>query len=195
MKRKIILHGYLRRRFGRSFDLNVSTPAEAVHALSVQLKGFPAALRRGEFRVIRGRLALAEGQMFDPFGLDTELNIVPVACGCSGKGVGKIILGVALLGIGWAVAGMSGAALFGVKSATFTAMGIGSVLCGLGQMLSPTPTIESNEGAATKQSYLFSGVTNVTEEGNIIPVAYGTVWCGSLVLSAGLDVLQVGDNG
>lgn len=66
-------------------------------------------------------------------------------------------------------------------------LGAGMLFTGLGQMLSPTPTVDpSHESAATKQSYTFGGAVNLTEEGNIVPVVYGLMWIGSVVISASM---------
>ena len=192
----VILHGRLRREFGESFELDIETPSEAVRALGVQLKGFTATLRRGEYHVLRGRKSIGIAETEMTMGDCSELHIVPVTAGSKRSGVLKIILGVALLGVGFAVAGgfgamNMGAAFMGIKAGTYMALGAGMLFNGLGQMLSPTPEVETNEGAETAQSYMFSGATNVTQEGNIIPVVYGIFWCGSLVLSAGNDVEEV----
>lgn len=191
----VILHGRL-RRFGESFELEVQTPSEAVRALSVQFKGFAAMLRRGEYHVLRGRKSIGIAETDMTMGDCAELHIVPVTAGSKRSGVLKIVLGVALLGVGFAVAGgfgamNLGATFMGIKAGTYMALGAGMLFNGLGQMLSPTPEVETNEGAETAQSYMFSGATNVTQEGNIIPVVYGIFWCGSLVLSAGNDVEEV----
>ena len=180
----VILHGRL-RRFGESFELDVQTPSEAVRALSVQLKGFASMLRRGEYHVLRDRRSIGIAETDMTMGDCAELHIVPVTAGSKRSGVLKIILGVALLGVGFMAAGGFGA------MNTYMALGAGMLFNGLGQMLSPTPEVETNEGAETAQSYMFSGATNVTQEGNIIPVVYGIFWCGSLVLSAGNDVEEV----
>jgi predicted phage tail protein len=45
MLRKIVLHGRLGKRFGRSFMLDVASPAEALRALVLQLRGFRMRLR------------------------------------------------------------------------------------------------------------------------------------------------------
>lgn len=193
----VILHGRL-RRFGESFELDVQTPSEAVRALSVQLKGFASMLRRGEYHVLRDRRSIGIAEADMTMGDCAELHIVPVTAGSKRSGVLKIILGVALIGVGFAVAGgfgggalNFGTAFAGVKAGTYMALGAGMLFNGLGQMLSPTPEVETNEGAETAQSYMFSGATNVTQEGNIIPVVYGIFWSGSLVLSAGNDVEEV----
>ena len=188
MFRRVILHGSLRRKFGKHYLLDVDTPGEVIRALGVQLPGFLTAIRRGEFRVLRGSYALDEGELMMNLGGETDFHIVPVACGSKRNGLLKVILGVALIGVGFAVAGGAAASAatiaFGKNLVMF---GAGMLLNGLGQMLSPTPTIDSShEGAATKQSYTFGGAVNLTEEGNIVPVVYGTMWSGSVVISAGM---------
>lgn len=192
----VILHGRLRREFGESFELDIETPSEAVRALGVQLKGFTGALRRGEYHVLRGRKSIGIAETEMTMGDCSELHIVPATAGSKRSGVLKIILGVALLGVGFMAAGgfgamNMGATFMGIKAGTYMALGAGMLFNGLGQALSPTPEVETNEGAETAQSYMFSGATNVTQEGNIIPVVYGIFWCGSLVVSAGNDVEEV----
>ena len=96
------------------------------------------------------------------------------------------MLGVALIGIGWAAGAFTAAASAFAKQLVI--MGAGMALTGISQMISPAPTLDTgtSEGAATKQSYIFSGGANIAEEGNIIPLVYGKFWTGSLVLSAGM---------
>ena len=191
MRRRIILHGALRRRFGKMYVLDVDTPGEVIRALGVQLKGFLSFIRHGEFRVLRGDSALDENELTMTLGTEKDFHIVPMAIGSKRNGLLKVILGVALIGVGFAVAG----GMAGLSAATSAAFwgknlimfGAGMLLNGLGQMLSPTPTVDSShEGAATKQSYTFGGAVNLTEEGNIVPVIYGTMWSGSVVISAGM---------
>lgn len=196
------LYGYL-KKYGKEYSLDVDSPREAVRALSCQLPGFMDRVRAGEFRVIRGKKrvqnALTEEGLYMSMGGAAELHIVPVANGSKRNGLLKVILGVALIGISFAVAGAVGGwttgigsgMLAGLTAKTFLMLGAGMLLNGLGQMLSPTPSVDSNESPDSRPSYLFSGNQNISEEGNIIPVAYGAPWCGSLVLSAGMDVEEV----
>ena len=189
MRRRIILHGALRRRFGKMYVLDVDTPGEVIRALGVQLKGFLFFIRHGEFRVLRGNYALDDTELMMHLGGETDFHLVPVACGSKRNGLLKVILGVALIGVGFAVGagGLSLGALGTISQGTIFMMGAGMLFNGLGQMLSPTPTVDpSHESAATKQSYTFGGAVNLTEEGNIVPVIYGTMWSGSVVISAGM---------
>ena len=195
--KQVVLHGYLGDEFGPVFNLDVDTPAEAVRALAVQLKGFAQSVRRGEFRVLRGspkkkHRMLDEEECQARFGTSSELHIVPVPIGSKRNGLLKVILGVVLIGVGFIIGPSVALGFAGMTGQTLFTLGAGMFLNGLGQLLSPTPTVDSNEGADTKQSYLFGGCVNLVEEGNIIPLAYGQCWCGSLVLSAGMDVKEIG---
>ena len=190
MIRRVILHGSLRHKFGKHYRLDVDTPGEVIRALGVQLPGFLTAIRHGEFRVLRGNYALDDTELMMHLGGETDFHLVPVACGSKRNGLLKVILGVALIGVGFAVglgSTISGGLLAGLSGKSFLLLGAGMLFTGLGQMLSPTPTVDpSHESAATKQSYTFGGAVNLTEEGNIVPIIYGTMWSGSVVISAGM---------
>lgn len=192
MLRKIKLYGYLKEKYGDEYLLAVDTPAEAVRALGVQLPGFKELVRKGEFHVLIGDKKIDETELTITAGTIDTIHFVPLAVGSKDDGILKVILGVVLIGVGFAV---GAGAIAGTFAATFSnqliVMGAGMLLNGIGQMLSPTPDSGGNEPVDTKQSYMFGNPQNVTEEGNIIPCAYGTPWCGSLVISAGLDVKEV----
>lgn len=184
--KKIILYGDL-KKFGDSFDLNVSTPREAVHALCMQIPNFKQRIKDGEFQIKRGNTMIDENEL-DYMSDVNEYHLIPVPNGSKRGGLLKIILGVVLIGIGWANMA-AGAALHSI-STNLMVMGAGMVLNGISQMVSTAPSIDSNEAPDKKQSYMFGGAVNITEEGNIIPVVYGKFWCGSLVASAGMEAVD-----
>ena len=123
MLRTVVLHGYLAEEFGNTFHLDAQTPAEIIRALSVQLRGFAQRVRAGEFFVVRGEEKIEETGLIMTLGSCAELHIVPVANGSKNNGVLKVILGVVLIGVGFAVAGaFSGGA-----------MNMGATLLGMSQ--------------------------------------------------------------
>ena len=141
-----------------------------------------------------------------PWSENDVFKIVPVMTG-SGKGFGKILLGAALItaaivfapaaaaGGGFLTAGAAGTTMGAVGIATQIAgsIGISMVLGGISQMISPTPqnSLGQSKEAARLQNYNFSGITNTSQQGMPVPIAYGRVFCGSAVISSGLDVDQV----
>jgi predicted phage tail protein len=71
-------------------------------------------------------------------------------------------------------------------------IGVALVLGGVAQMLSPVPKPPGPAEAPTQlESNSFSGVLNTVRQGVPVPIAYGRVFVGSAVVSAGLDVDQV----
>ena len=64
-------------------------------------------------------------------------------------------------------------------------------LTGVVEMLSPQPDIPNLEQANQLQNFSFSGINNVNQVGTPIPIVMGRAFCGSAIISAGLDVDQV----
>jgi len=76
-------------------------------------------------------------------------------------------------------------------------VGVGAslVLGGVSQLLTPVPTMSSGSTADTskdpRKSYSFSGIQNTSRQGLPVPICYGEVLIGSVVISAGIDIDQV----
>jgi predicted phage tail protein len=68
--------------------------------------------------------------------------------------------------------------------------GASLVLGGIAQLLTPTPKISQDEGDPRK-SFSFSGIQNTNRAGVPVPVVYGETLVGSVVISAGIDIVQV----
>lgn len=185
--REIILHGALGDRFGESFALDVRDPAEAVRALTTQIPGFREAVEAGNWHVIRG--PLEDGESLDEDGLtvslgnQSEIHILPAIEGAGGDGVGKILGGVALIASSF-IPGLSvavGSALFGLG----TSMALG----GVSMLLAPSPAASYNDRESPDQrpSFLFDGPVNTSTQGLPVPVIYGRIKTGSIVVSAGMN--------
>ena len=71
-------------------------------------------------------------------------------------------------------------------------IGVGTslILSGVAQLLTPTPKISQDEGDPRK-SFSFSGIQNTNRAGVPVPVVYGETLVGSVVISAGIDIVQV----
>ncbi|WP_321823564.1 tail assembly protein [Pyramidobacter piscolens] len=195
MMREVILHGALGAEFGEQFRVDVETVQEAVHALTCQIKGLYRAILRGEFQVIADETTyFDELEVILSLGDVEKIHIVPVPAGSKRAGVLKVILGIALIGVGFAVGLgkiVGGGLLAGMSGKTFLMLGAGFFLNGVGQLMSPSPTLESNEKPNDRPSYLFSSPVNIGEEGNCLPVAYGAPYCSTLTVSSGYDTQGV----
>lgn len=214
------VYGALRELLGATrFEFVADTPAQAMRAL---LANFPQleqwlidSERNGvAYRVTLGKEKIYEEDVsgfFMPWSERDVFAITPVLTG-AGRGVGTFILGAVLVGVaifnpfvgfsfakgGFAVMGATAAqtAVIAAGGAGLVAaagtLGIGLMLAGVAQMLSPVPRPPGPGEAPTQlESNSFSGVANTTRQGVPVAIAYGRVVVGSAVISAGLDVDEV----
>lgn len=156
-----------------------------------------------------------------PTGQLETISITPVLQGAGGGGLGQVFAGIGLIAaaivlgpIGLGVLGATGAiaGTAGVASA-IGYVGAAMVLGGTAQLLSPTLTTGSsatsfgaaggraatresfsprnNEPADNRASYIFNGAVNLTAQGNPVPICYGRMRVGSVVVSAGLSTEDI----
>jgi predicted phage tail protein len=215
MFRVIKVYGKLAKHLGqRSFKAAVKTPAEAIRFLLANFPSLRSVISEGDYKVTVGRSELEIGNhpeyLHYPSASFETIRIVPVVAGAGG--VGKILAGVALiaaaivlgpagggfLGLGAGLANAAGgAAATGFVSASVS-MAIGSIgaslaLGGIAQLLTPTPKISQGEDSTNdpRKSYSFSGIQNISRQGVPVPVIYGEVFTGSIVISAGINTEEV----
>ncbi len=188
---RILLSGCLAKAFGREHFrlLETGTTSEALSALQHTVDGFADFIRDSarqglRFAIFRNRENVGE-EGFTMKGT-TEIRIVPVISG-SKSSLLQVVSGIVLIAAGAFITTLSfgGAAPIG---GALIGMGVGMVLGGVAQMLSPTPKTQNQEdqGATeNKPSYLFNGAFNSTQQGLPVPVVYGKMLVGSSIVSVG----------
>jgi predicted phage tail protein len=182
----VILSGFLAKRFGKRFDMDVRSPREAVRALSLQLKGFDRALldHKAGFMVWADKELLTESDLTRCTGTST-IRIVPIISG-SKSPLASIILGAALMYFApWANLMYPELGAFGNAMAVgLSGIGASMVLGGISKLLfhPPTPPTPASNG----QNYLFNGSVNTTAQGNCVSICYGRMKVGSQLISAGI---------
>lgn len=193
----ILLYGFLGREFGRVHHYEVQSPAEAIRAMCVTLKGFRKALSDGgAYRLLVGGAdALSKDRVGHPVSDRESIRIVPVVAG-AGKGIGQILLGVVLIALAYPTGGMSLTAGTAFAAGTTTAatmgyiagsIGIALVLGGAAQLLFTPKAASNKEKPENTPSYAFDGAVNTISQGNAVPLLYGgPLIIGSQVVSAGL---------
>jgi predicted phage tail protein len=195
MLRKIRLYGKLAKFIGhRVLEADVATAAEAVRFLLANWPEVEKHMADQHYRVSVGSYDLVADELHDPAG-QQEIKIVPVMTGAGA--VGRIIAGVALV-IGafftaGATIGLLGlAAPIAVKSVLLFA-GASLILGGVAQLLTPTPKVPTGPDTQNdpRKSYSFSGIQNTSRQGTPVPIVYGETIVGSVVISAGIDTVQV----
>jgi predicted phage tail protein len=86
------------------------------------------------------------------------------------------------------------AATFGLTSMLSIGLLGGSlILGGIAQLLTPTPKVPQGADGQDdpRKSYSFSGIQNTSRAGTPVPIVYGETLVGSVVISAGIDTVQV----
>ena len=196
MLRKVKLYGELADFVGhKELDAVINTTADAIRFLVTNFPKLEAHMNQRYYRVLVDDYEISEKDIHNPTG-KSDINIVPVISGAGG--VGRALLGVALIGVAFATGGSSLALGFGGFSggvgisAAVGNIGIGLTLMGVSQMLFPLPQKPdfSNE-EDPRISFNFSGVQNTSRAGTSHPIAYGEIVTGSVVISAGIDTNQV----
>ena len=201
MLRKIKLYGKLAKFIGhRVLEADVATAAEAVRFLLANWPELEAHMSDQYYRVTVGTYDIDLEELHHPAGA-APISFVPVVAGAGG-GAGKIIAGIGLLALAFFAPIIAGALIQTAAQAAFAiaimpglqaalvGLGIGAVVGGISQLLTPTPTISKDEGDPRK-SFSFSGIQNVSRAGVPVPVVYGETLVGSVVISAGIDIVQV----
>jgi predicted phage tail protein len=195
---KVKLLGELGRKFGRSYEFMALNPKEIISALSNQLDGFKEYLANAHTNGIFFKLVTTT-----PEGIDynecmmscDDLVIAPVITGAGGSGgstLGKILIGVALIGLAF-VPGI-GTAIIANTTATgmitggsiLFSLGAALVLGGIADLLTPTP--KKPKDNETQSSYLFDRAAELTTQGMPIPLLYGEFLTTSpLVVSSAIS--------
>lgn len=176
---RIYLHGRMRKKYGHEFELAVRTPAEAIHALSMQLPGFSEDVRAGTWRVVRGKLKGGRTLHQDHLGVNLggEMHLVAAPAGAGGRSTGKIIIGTLLLitaavltfGVGGIVGGSAAGAGGAGGSGAAAAVGAGTAAevaiatkIGAGAAAASSATIlgfSATQVALFGASMMFSGIS------------------------------------
>ena len=123
-----------------------------------------------------------------------EIKIIPVVHG----EIFFLFAGAAFLGAGAAVGAtlLGSAVLATVVSTTLTVVGASLLSQGITELLTPdaqplTSSGMDSQDPAALASFNFTGLTNVSKQGVPIPIVYGEVMVGSIIVSAGVDTFQI----
>ena len=196
--RTVKLYGELAEFTGRKeIVADIADVAESLRMLVANFAGLDRYMAEKEYVVCVGDTSIGLDELKNPIGKE-EILITPVIAGAGGN-VGKILIGAALIGAAFATGGITAFSL--AKGFTFTGkfafaaqsllyIGAGLVFGGIAGLLTPTPkTPERTEDP--RESFNFSGITNTNAAGVPVPIVLGRTITGSVVVSAGIDTVQV----
>lgn len=175
---KINLYGALAEKYGTPHEFMIRTPREAIRALDANYPGFYGEFIKHDRYIIIADDEPREGDSAVDLTFGRELHLIP-------KIEGQAFVGA------WAVGALLGIA---ATSATATILGgllVTGVLFGLSMLLRPKQPEQKAADDKKDESFAFSGPENVTVQGATVPLIYGRVFAGSVVISAGLSVSDV----
>ena len=190
MLRKIRIYGKLAKFLGqRVFEADVASAAEAVRFLVANFPQIEKHMADQHYRVSVGSYDLTLDELHDPAG-QQGIKIVPVLTGAGA--VGRIIAGVALVAAAILIPGLG----LGLAGAAVTQVGLiggALILGGIAQLLTPTPRTNTGPDSEKdpRKSYSFSGIQQTSRQGVPVPIVYGETIVGSVVISVGIDTVQV----
>ena len=204
MLRKVKLYGELAKFVGhKEFEVKVDTVGKAVSFLVHNFPGMESYMSPKYYQVKVGNYDIDKNEIDYPVGRE-DIHFTPVISG-AGRGMGKVLLGAVLIGIAIAAPGAGFA--FGKSGIGFIAtggahasalmagignLGIALTLMGVSEMLTPLPKpSDFNSEEDPQLSFNFSGVQNTSRAGTPVPIVYGEIITGSVVISAAVDTNQV----
>jgi len=195
MLRRIKIYGRLRKFLGGQsvFEADVANPAEAVSFLVANWPKLEAHMAKQYYKVFVGNYNVGKDELHDPSSVQEEIKIVPIVVGAGDfakSDIGKIIIGVALIAAPYAIPALAGTGVFVTAVAgAMTSIGIGLVLSGVSNLLNG-PQDDGSDDDNPQESYSFSGVQNVSRVVPV-PICYGETMVGSVIVSAGIDTVQI----
>jgi len=196
MLRKLKLYGELAEFIGhKEFEIQVDSLAKAVSFLVNNFPQVEKYMNPQYYQVKVGNYTISKEEIHYPIGQE-DIHIVPVIGG-AGRGAGRILAGAALIGValinpfGTAAIGTFGGTPLLVSQAVGF-VGASLVLSGVSEMLFPLPKPQEFKSEQDPRiSFGFSGTQNTSRAGTPVPIVYGEIITGSVVISGAVDTQQV----
>ena len=201
MLRKVKLYGQLAEFVGhKEFEVKVDNVAQAVSFLIHNFEGLEAYMSPKYYQVKVGNDDIGTDELAYPIG-QQDIHFVPVIAGAGRGGLGKILLGALLItGAVMAGGGFGALKMFGGEGLVFGKglggvlgnmamnLGVGLTIMGVSEMLFPLPEPQKfNSEEDPQLSFSFSGVQNTSRAGTPVPIVYGEIFTGSVVISGAID--------
>ena len=199
MFKKIKVYGTLRKFLGQAeFEVDLNTPKEAISFLVCNFKGIEKHMAEQFYTIQVGARVITEDLL--NFRSQDDIKIIPVVHG----NIINFIIGAGLKFLGGSV----GKTLLGSKllatvaSTALTTIGTSMIIDGVTSMLTPQQDTrspvsggqDSIDPAALASNYSFTGLTNISNAGIPVNLVYGEILVGSIVVSNGVDTVQVEGN-
>jgi len=190
--RKLTVYGRLRQFLGQShFEVAVNNPRQAFTFLIANFPEVENHMSNQLYKVKMGNLEITE-DLLEIKG-DGDIKIIPIAVGAKGIAVGGLLTA---LGGGSTVLGLT---LGTLVQPIASAIGVSMLIDGVTSIIAPTPKVSnlnasdslSDNDPNVQANFGFNSITNTSRAGVPVPIIYGEVFTGSVVISSGIDTVQV----
>ena len=196
MLKKIKVYGTLRKFLGQAeFEVDLNTPREAISFLACNFKGIEKHMAEQFYTIQCGAKVITEDLL--NFNSQDDIRIIPLV---HGNFFGIILGAIGLFG-GGTIGGLFGGGLLSTLiTSTLTSLGTSMLIDGVTSLLAPEQNNLSPSGqdsldpAALASNYSFTGLTNISRAGVPVNLVYGEILVGSIVVSNGVDTVQVEGN-
>lgn len=198
--KEVILNGFIGDKYGRNWTIEASNVTDVFSCIEANYPSFRKDMIEylesgGDVSVQSGDRFIEEEDLLYSMPEDTMI-ITPVPAGAKGGGA-KLLLGAlliasfffipgsgAIFAAGAMKVGASAGTAFAIQGAAQLAIaGLGAslALAGISQIMAPKVDIEG-PGANT---YLFNGPENTVAQNNVVPVLFGEMIIGGVIISSG----------
>jgi len=194
--KKIKVYGRLRKFLGQSyFEAAVNSPKQAFHFLIANFPEVENHMMNQFYKIKMGGMEITEDLL--SLQSDDDIQIIPIAIGAKGVVVGGLLTAGGAAAAA-ATTGFFATAIGGIAATALTTIGTNMLINEATQLLMPQPEIPSgvmadsfSQNDPTFQSFGFGSIQNVARAGVPVPIIYGEVFTGSVVISSGIDTVQV----
>lgn len=181
------------KQFGSEFRLDCQTTAEIIQALTSQIPKLRQFIQQGLFTVRVGRdyfdNRYLEQGLSHKLKDDATVHFTPVLKGSKRGGLFGVIAGVAIIAGAIALGPLAG--IISTNAAWIVgSVGASLLLGGVAQMLTKMPEMKMDTEKEKKQSTAFSNLSNMTAQGKPVPLAYGLIRTGSMIISQGVETFD-----
>jgi len=194
--KKIKVYGRLRKFLGQSyFEAAVASPKQAFHFLIANFPEVENHMMNQFYKIKMGGMDITEDLL--NLQSDEDIQIIPIAIGAKGAVIGGLFLGGGAAAAA-ATTGFFATAIGGIAATALTTIGTNMLINEATNLLMPRQDIPSgvmadsfSQNDPTFQSFGFGSIQNVARAGVPVPIIYGQVFTGSVVISSGIDTVQV----
>ena len=195
MLRSIKLYGHLREVTGLSeLKTHARTVRDAISMLICNWPELESQIAQNYYQVLVGKDNIVKEEIDYPAGSE-PISFIPVVVGAGS--MGKIIAGAALIGVAVATGGTATAGVPFLKAlttlkglyASAATIGLSLISSGIADFFAPDQEIPKED--QEQKSFAFQSPLNVSFAGVPVPIAYGTIVVGSVVINAGQEIGDV----